>query len=275
MVCKAFKNESMEDHIIKGLELIKLWTKRNYGQKITTLFQLNDKLIGELILISAYIFHDIGKGLTIYSKGKSYWGHEYYSAYLYNECFNLEPIIAQITLNQDFSLKEVEEGIKTAGALAISLHHHTMINRYNKIRHSEDETFQVSEDCWEVYNQIMKPDLLNSYLSEKDPRITRDLFRKIDNFKGKECKKYTDKILQAFSAIPLIKPPTDYLKINLLQKVYSLLYPIMIADNYAATLNRGKHPFSAYKDEENINSIGSVLGRDAMKYIIVINSQLE
>ncbi|MBD3193048.1 MAG: hypothetical protein GF308_20595 [Candidatus Heimdallarchaeota archaeon] len=275
MVCKAFENESMEDHIIKGLELINLWIKRNYGQKIATLFQLNDKLIGELILTSAYIFHDIGKGLTIYSKGKSYWGHEYYSAYLYNECFNLEPLISQITFNQAYSLKEVEEGIKIAGALAISLHHHTMKNRYNKIRHSEGETFQVSENCWKLYEQIMKPDLLNHYLSEKDPRITRALFRKIDNFNGKECKEYSEKCLEAFSSLPLIKPPTTYLKTNLLQKVYSLLYPIMIADNFAATLNRGKHPFSAYKDNENINSIGSVLGRDAMKYIITINSQLE
>ena len=93
MMCCAFFDketgeciETMEDHIMTGLELIeKRYIGRNYGTFLGKLLGLQRGKADELLRL-AYIFHDVGKGLEEFQKRKQgFKYHEYYSALIARE----------------------------------------------------------------------------------------------------------------------------------------------------------------------------------------------
>ena len=149
MTCYAYfgkdgeKSETMEEHIEKGLKVIDFYIKRKYHKKLAKCLNINNK-VGEIILKTSYVFHDIGKGLTYYQKSKTFRGHEFYSAY-----------IAYNSINTITGDEEKDEKIKRIISCAIALHHHTMVNRhYLNVNYSK-----LCKDCINIIEKYSPIDV--------------------------------------------------------------------------------------------------------------------
>ena len=214
--CAAFFDDSkiqetMKQHIDKGIELIQILDQKNYSQYIANLFGIDIKT-AKIVLYVPYVFHDIGKGLlTFQERKKGFPAHEFYSAYIFYHAVN-------------FNDKSITDHIREIMTLAIMLHHHTMKNRIDSID-EDDKPRKYCDSCKKIYQDY-----------SKEYNIKYDADIKITN---KNTRKFGKEIYTTLNSNTNIYSTTNPTKDRLmLRKVYALLYPIIMADNYSAVLNR-------------------------------------
>ncbi len=214
--CYSFfggSNETMRDHIEAGLDIIKLFEKYNYDKYLTRILEIDPTKpnIAKDVLELTYVFHDIGKGLEKFqTRKKGFLAHEFYSSYIFYKTV---------------SANWLDDNLKTIMSIAIMLHHHTMKNRIDIILNNDDNPLNISECCIDLFAEYGKEyeiqfDIKNAVITNNN---TKNFCIDIN-----ETLSEKSSIFRLNSGTPMIR------------KVYAILYPIIIADNYSANVNRGK-----------------------------------
>lgn len=219
-ICIAFESETMEQHVSEGLKIIDLFIRRHYAHRVIRFMDeegINTISKAEAILKLIYIMHDIGKGLRTFQQGTRFGGHEFISAYIFD---NMKILIdGQL-------LSEIARRII---ALAILLHHHTLMKNMVKKRLSiiKDE---ICPACLNIIKQFLPSNIELIYIPKKI--VGNDVIRHVEKY--------------------LVHDTLG--KGKYYRKAYMLLIPLMVADNYAANKNRGGK--------------GTILGEEINKIIL-------
>lgn len=233
-------NETMEDHINEGLKIIDILDKRGYSQYLSRTLEINNNKLANQIMKVSFVFHDIGKGLEFFQKRKKgFPAHEFYSAKIFLDAVKINGI---------------SEHIKKIIAIAIQLHHHTMKNR-TSILNNNNTQIKLNKDCEKLF--IMYSKQYNVRFAPQNMQVsnrsTYNNMRKLHEYLSNH-------------AHPSSINDQNY-DVRILRKVYALLYPIIIADNYSAYINR------TTPQQRTSEKMGIIM-RDISQYVDIMTNIL-
>ena len=217
--CMAYVSETFEAHIQRGLEVINLFLKRKYDEKDNWILRrlkkygINTEDEAGDVLRFTYVMHDVGKSLKRYQQEKKFGGHEFVSAYIVS--------MADISING----RPFSDQLRDIVAIAIFMHHHTLPRGNVKKKLVRITDYLESECIFLVEKYLPRSIKIGTIPSE---------IKGISVIKKIECL-LSNKLRRHY------------------RESYILLIPLMIADNYAAWINRGGK--------------GTVLGKESQKIV--------
>ncbi len=199
MICYSFFEdgegvETLSQHLKFALSELKAkFLSRGYHVRVARLVGTDEETARDLLKLTV-LLHDIGKGATEYqSRGRGFSGHEYFSALIAHR---------SVTLQREFV---------SHMALAIYLHHHTMIGRRPPAGRHE-----LADECVEEFTSLVDEEGLIDL-------VNVDILRR--TFGCEESRRLVSQLRAWARRDPL--------------PCLAILYPLVIVDNLAAFRGRG------------------------------------
>jgi len=255
----AFKHpmrtEKMSDHILDGIKFIKkYYISIGYHERLLKkINKLSKKLHINLSLTPddlvwmitvAYSFHDIGKiASPLYERiltGRGAPLHELFSS-----------AILSITMNLHLTLKNQEKTLIIDSIYFAILLHHSAMRQLEDFKHIFKEIYgdayyiYLPHNRALIFNQIIEKVSSIVNLSRTIPYV-----RKMKIPVANIFREYENKIAYWFGGYT----PNKLLRYILETLVLSILHPLIMADNYAASIHSQNKIFPSWL-EEYINSM--------------------